>query len=137
MNKLAGTIAGIATEGNLSLVKISPAIKPGDLISAIVIDSAASAPYLFEGSMVNILFKETEVIIAKNFSGQISVQNKFKSIIKAVEKGKLLAKLVLGYAGAEISSIITVNAVNMLDLKPGDEVTALVKTNEISIAPND
>lgn len=137
MNKLAGTITGIATEGNLSLVKISPVIRPGDLVSAIVIDSSASAAYLFAGSSITVLFKETEVIIAKNFSGQISVQNKFKSIIKSVEKGKLLAKLVLDYAGAEISSIITVNAVNTLDLKPGDEVTALVKTNEISIAPND
>ena len=48
MNTLAGTIAAIATEGNLSLVRIRPTIKPSDLVSAIVIDSPASA-FLFEG----------------------------------------------------------------------------------------
>ena len=35
-------IAAIATEGNLSLVRIRPTIKPNDLVSAIVIDSPAS-----------------------------------------------------------------------------------------------
>lgn len=137
MNKLAGTIAAIATEGNLSLVKIQPALKRDDLVTAIMIDTSAAANFLFEGSEVNILFKETEVIIAKNFSGQISVQNKFRCTVKAIEKGKLLAKLLLNYAGAEIISIITVNAVNTLELNAGDEVTGLVKTNEISIAPHD
>lgn len=137
MNKLAGTIAAIATEGNLSLVKIRPAIKQDDLVSAIMIDLSAGANFLFEGNEVNILFKETEVIIAKNFTGQISVQNKFRCTVKAIEKGKLLAKLLLDYAGAKIISIITVNAVNTLELEAGDEVTGLVKTNEISIAPHD
>ena len=84
-----------------------------------------------------MLFKETEVIIAKDFHGQISVQNKFGCIVKAIERGKLLAKVLLDYAGAEISSIITLNAVNTLEIKTGDSVTGLVKTNEISIVPHD
>ena len=110
-------------------------MQPGDLVTAIVIDTPGTAAYLQQGQPVQVLFKETEVIIAKAFSGQISVQNKFCCTIKTVEKGKLLAKLVLDYAGASISSVITVNAVNTLALAPGDTVTALVKTNEISIAP--
>ena len=137
MNKLAGTIASIATEGNLSLVKIIPEINDRDIITAIVIDNPQTAAWLVHGNKVNIIFKETEVIIAKQFSGQISVQNKFLCTIQKVEKGSLLAKIVLDYSGAEINSIITVNAVNKLELIAGDEVTALVKTNEISIIPHD
>ena len=111
MNTLAGTIAAIATEGNLSLVRIRPTIKPSDLVSPSL--SIAGVRFLFEGE-VSMLFKETEVIIAKDFHGQISVQNKFGCIVKAIERGKLLAKVLFDYAGAEISSIITLNAVNTL-----------------------
>ncbi len=137
MNTLPGSVASVDTGDNLSIVKISPAAQPGDRITAIVIDTPGSAAYLRQGCAVLVLFKETEVIIAKDFTGLISVQNKFRCTIKAVEKGKLLAKVILDYAGAEINSIITVNAVNTLALAAGDMVTALVKTNEISIAPHD
>jgi molybdopterin-binding protein len=137
MNTLKGIIEDIATEGNLSLVKINPGIKSGDVITAIVIDTPETAAYLRNGNRVNAVFKETEVIIAKHFSGQISVRNRFLCTIKSVEKGKLLARITLDYAGIEMISIITLNAANSLELTAGDEVTALVKTNEISIVPHD
>ena len=137
MNTLQGTIASILTEGNLSLVKLHPENKPDDWVTSLVIETPATAAYLREDEKVNILFKETEVMIAKDSLGQISIQNRFRSTIKAIEKGKLLGKVILDYAGVEIISMITVNAVNTLQLQEGDVVLALVKTNEISIAPND
>jgi molybdate transport system regulatory protein len=137
MNILKGTIAIITTEGNLSVIKLYPENKPGDWVTAIEIDTASAANFLAAGTRVNILFKETEVIIAKNFSGQISVQNRFACTITSVEKGRLLGKIMLDYSGVEIASVITMNAVNMLELAAGDEVLALVKTTEISIAPDD
>jgi len=136
MNTLKGTIAVIATEGNLSVIKLHPENKPADWITAIEIDTASASKFLVTGNSVNILFRETEVIIAKNFSGQISVQNRFACMITSVEKGKLLGKIMLDYSGVEIVSIITMNAVNTLGLTVGDEVLALVKTTEISIAPD-
>jgi molybdate transport system regulatory protein len=134
MNVLPGIIQEVRSEGHLSLVKI----KVGDeLFSSIVIDTAQTVPYLITGKAVDLLFKENEVVIAKSFSGQISMQNKFLCTIQSIEKGKLLSKLILNYYQYTITSLITTNAIEQLQCIVGDEVTAMVKTNEISLSPHD
>ena len=134
MNQLPGMISEILSEGHLSIVKIAAA---GGAFKAIVIDTPQTAPYLEAGNKVHMLFKENEVVIAKSFSGLISLQNRFESTIMSLEMGKLLCKVVMNFKGFEISSLITAHAAVQLNLAIGDNVTAMVKTNEISLSPND
>jgi molybdopterin-binding protein len=134
MNKIPGTIDAIQSESHLSLIKIKAC---GDLFTSIIIDTPETAPYLKKGSPVTILFKENEVVIAKSFTGQISMQNRFSCIIKNIEKGKLLCKVDMNYHEYTITAVITTNAAEQLQLCVNDSVTALVKTNEISLAPHD
>jgi molybdopterin-binding protein len=44
---------------------------------------------------------------------------------------------VLDYRGQAISSIITTGSIRRLDIKPGDEVEALVKANEVTLIEAD
>lgn len=134
MNQLPGIIKEIISEGHLSIVRISAL---GNIFSAIVIDTPATAPYLKEGGPVNMLFKENEVAIVKSFSGLISLQNRFEGTVKELEQGKLLCKVIVDYKGVTITSIITTNAAKQLNLTIGDQVTAMVKTNEMSLSPHD
>lgn len=131
MNSLKGEIEAIDVNGNLTLVGISV----GEChFKSIVVETPKTVDYLFVGSKVNVLFKETEVIIGVGDNMRISLRNKMISTITAIEKGQLLAKLVMQTNAGEVISIITSNAVENLDLKEGGKVMAMVKTNEILLS---
>jgi molybdopterin-binding protein len=131
MNNLKGNIASITVQEKMSLVKV----KSGQvLFTVIVIDTPESASYLKEGNTVNLIFKETEVIIGKGTAFAISLQNRIVGKLKFIRSGALLSKLVVDTELGEIASIITSNAVNDLGLLVGDEVTVMVKTSEMMLS---
>ena len=132
MNSLSGKIKDITTEGDLSLVKI----EVRDIeFKSIVVEKPQTATYLKIGNQVNILFKETEVIIGHPSIDNISLQNRIMCRIIDIKKGKLLSELQLSFDKLLVRAIITSNAVDQLDLQTGKEVLALIKTNEIMLSP--
>lgn len=130
MNKLRAKIINIESSEYISLVDLQA---NGDLFSCVIIETPETAEYLKINNEVYILFKETEVSIGKNLSGQISLRNRLQAKIKHIEKGPVLSELILDYKGIEIGSVITTRSVNKLDLNIGDPVAGLIKANEVSI----
>lgn len=131
MNKLTGKIIHIDSDEALSLVELEVS---AEIFSSVLLETPATAAYLRPGHEVALLFKETEVAIAKNLAGQISLRNRIKSKIKSIERGKILTKIVLDFKGRDIVSIISSRSSDKLDLKTGDQVEWLVKANEISLS---
>jgi molybdopterin-binding protein len=137
MNLLPGTIMGIATAEGISIVKVA---LEKMVFTSIVLDTPAGNPYLVKDHAVSLLFKETEVIIAKAPLPAISVRNRIECIIKKIRPGELLCELTLYFAGKEpgreytIRSVITREACEQLELKENDDVIALIKTNEVSLS---
>lgn len=131
MNAFKGTIQSIETQGSLSLVKIKVLTF---LFSTIILETPSTASYLKEGNTIRVLFKETEVVIGKGTDHLISMQNKLAGEILTIEKGLLLSKLILHTAIGELTAIITSNAVKQLALEKGEKVTAMIKTNEITLS---
>ena len=132
MNKLKGIILQVNSDEHMSIVEM---LVNDITLKTIVIETPSSAPFLKTGNKINILFKETEVSIATDYSGKISLQNRMDCKIRALNKGRLLSTISLDFKGMDITSVITSAAVEQLNLKINDEVTALVKTNEIIISP--
>jgi molybdate transport system regulatory protein len=130
MNKLNGTITNIQQSGAIVLADISV---DGHLFSAMLIDSNEQSDWLKIGNIVSVVFKETEVSIAKNLSGKISLRNRMQCQIKTIRKGELLSEISLRFGQYILTSVITTRAVMSLDLQTGDEVEALVKANEVSV----
>jgi len=130
MNKLPGTISKIQQSGAILLVDVDV---EGVLFSAMLIESATQPEWLQTGNSIELIFKETEVSLAKNLSGLISTRNRMKCEITQIELGELLSKIDLKFQRFQISSAITTRSVNLLKLKIGDQVEALVKANEISL----
>ncbi len=64
---------------------------------------------------------------------KISGRNKLQATVKDVVKGAVMAKVVMDYKGDTLVSMITIDSVTDLDLKPGDKVTALVKSTEMLV----
>lgn len=85
------------------------------------------------GSRVKVLFKETEVAIAKGLAGEVSFSNRFPAIVTGIKSGNMLADITLLSAAGELASIITMKAVAKLGLKTNDEVTVLIKASQLSL----
>jgi molybdate transport system regulatory protein len=131
MNRLLGTITTIESNDHLSLVDV---LAGQDTFTAMLLETPRSAPHLKVGNTVAVLFKETEVSLAKNLSGQLSLRNRIRATVRQIRRGDILCEVVLDRNGQTLTSIITTRAVKRLELKEGDEVEALVKANEVSLA---
>jgi molybdopterin-binding protein len=65
---------------------------------------------------------------------EVSARNKIKGKIISIKLGGVMAKLIIKISdGTLISSVITVDSVDELKLKEGDEVFALIKSTEVMI----
>jgi len=130
MNKLAGIITQIQHSGAIMLVDVAVG-KQG--FSALLIESASHPDWLQTGNTIDLVFKETEVSLAKNLTGIISLRNRMKCKVISIERGGLLSKIILSFRDNTIISAITTRSVDALRLAIGEEVEALVKSNEISL----
>lgn len=130
MNKLQGQIAAVDSNSHMALVDVAV---DGDIFTATLLETPQTAPYLQVGRPVTLLFKETEVSLAKNLSGLLSLRNRFAATVRAIERGGILSAVTLDYRGMTLTSIITTRSVARLQLAVGDTVEALIKANEIAL----
>ncbi len=127
MNKIKALIDTIETHDGITRVLLTSGNKK---LTAITLE----LPDFFQiGSEANVIFKETEVGIAKNLSGEISFSNLLQGTVSFVNKGKILSKVNINVDGINIGSIITTNAVEQLSLESGDEVKVFIKATEVSL----
>ena len=131
MNVLEGHIISIRSHGNLSLVRIETG---SVMLSVVIIETVQSAPYLKIGNEIKALFKETEVIVARSHVMDISVQNRIPCEVKQIESGDLLTRVEMDFKGNRISALIPTESQKELNILIGDQVFAMVKTNEIMLS---
>ena len=62
-----------------------------------------------------------------------SIRNEIPGTIKSLTKSDILSEVILDTAVGEIVSVITTRSVDALDLKPGDTVSAQIKSTNISL----
>jgi molybdate transport system regulatory protein len=85
-----------------------------------------------ESYMNKVLSSSSEVEVK---GLKLSARNQFKGKVVAVEKGVITAKVKVEVKmPVTVTAVITKEAVEELDIKVGDEVTAIVKSTEIMIA---
>ena len=64
----------------------------------------------------------------------INVRNQFKGQIKEILRGDVVSEVDVQTPWGVVTSVITTRSVDELQLKPGAEVVAFVKSTEVSIA---
>ncbi|WP_299463683.1 molybdopterin-binding protein [uncultured Microscilla sp.] len=132
MNHLSGHITHIQSQTHLSLVQVLVA---QHTLQVLLIDTPQTADYLQTGQNIELLFKETEVLLAlAPFSGNISVPNQLPCTVQSITEDTLLSKVLLDFDGYQIVSIITTPALQQMQLALGQQVVAMVKANEIMFA---
>ena len=126
MNSLNGIIKHTKTVDGITHVYIEVGNK---ILSSLILSD--DEEYQKEQE-VNLLFKETEVMIATKES-IVSARNSFVSPITLINIGEILAQVEFDFDGIRIVSIITKGALYDLKCNIGDEFRWFVKSNEISI----
>lgn len=129
MNQLPATLVGVELEGSIALAEAEAA---GRRYTALLVGARELRGWQ-AGAAVTLLFKETEVSLAKNLSGLLSMRNRFPASVTGVERGRLLTKVALDFEGHALASIITTRSADALDLAVGDRVEGLVKANEMTM----
>ncbi len=133
MNKLKGKIIDIQSSDTISIVYVDV---QGDVFSSIILEGKKGPSNYKIKDQVTLLFKETEVGLAKDLTGMISLRNRFKATIKKIEKGPILTKITLTYQDQTIESIISSQSAIQMKLKDKEEIEWLVKTNEVTLMKN-
>jgi molybdopterin-binding protein len=65
---------------------------------------------------------------------EISARNRIKGKIKDIKLGSVMAKIAIEITdGTIVNSVITVDSVEDMKLKVGDDVFAIVKSTEVMI----
>ena len=131
MNTLNGIITGIKSENGFSLINLEC---KGQKMKSIIINHEADGSGFQVNQSVQIMFKETEVFIGKGWDHSISLRNQLKGTIQSIVQGKILAEINILTESGMICSVITSDAVNSLNLKKDDKVTAMIKTNEVLLS---
>lgn len=130
MNRLKGIITQIQKSGAIMLIDVDV---DGHGFSALLIESATHPQWLRIGNVIDVVFKETEVTLAKNLSGQISMRNRMMCNVLKVNRGGLLSIITLQFQHYTILSAVTTRSVDALKIADNDKIEALVKANEISL----
>ncbi|HEY3365472.1 MAG TPA: TOBE domain-containing protein [Symbiobacteriaceae bacterium] len=65
---------------------------------------------------------------------KLSTRNQLKATVKSVETQGLMSKVILEVGGQTLTAMITADAVNELELKTGEHVSALIKSTSVMVA---
>lgn len=126
MNELKATVTDIKSLENLNIVKFD---YEGQSLSMM----SLSLKDIEVGTQVILSVNASHIAIGKDLKGDISLSNRFDCQIVELKQGELLSSLKLKTNNDFLTSIITSNSVDRMNLKVNDEVQALVKASEISI----
>ena len=129
-NQISGTIAEIRKGAAMSVVTVSA---HGHTITSSITNQAVEELGLRQNDPVIALVKATEGIIAKGDAGamKISARNKVSGRITSIEKGSAMAAVTLDAQHWKLTTAITTQAADDLQLATGDQVTALFKSTDV------
>jgi molybdate transport system regulatory protein len=130
MNRLEGTIRRIESSASVSLVEVSVG---GDLFFSVVLERPDNHPYLRPGGPIRLLFKDTEVVLAKDPTCRVSLINRAAGRIRRIETGTVLTRVELDYEAGPVAAVVSSRSARELSLAAGDEVVWMVKASEISL----
>jgi molybdopterin-binding protein len=77
---------------------------------------------------------EIERLQAADGGDRLSARNRFRGVVRAVERDGLLAQVEIDVTEpARVVAIVTTASVDALDLRPGQPATAIVKSTSVMV----
>ena len=138
-NRLAATVQAVTTGPTMTTVVAR--LAGGQRVTAAITSDAADDLDLQRGQAVEVLIKSTEVSVALDDVGRMSIRNLFPGIVAAVDHGEVMTTVKIEIAGDDLlTAAITRESAEELGLQPGVAVTAMIKSTDVAVgvsAPTD
>lgn len=124
---------GIVTNINEGAVNVIVSIEAnGEVISSTISLNAVKELGLKKGDAAYAIIKATEVMIATQLP-KISARNKFHGVIKGIQSGSVNDIVTLETKFGVVSSTISKNTVEELELSVGKEAYAIIKATSVMV----
>lgn len=131
-NQLPGTVTTVTPGEVMATVRVH--LSGGQDVTAAITLEAVQELGIKAGAAVRVLAKATEVSLATGPVEGLSIRNRLAGTLMEIVLGPNLANVKVAVDDAELTAVITREAVEELGLTPGTGVTALIKSTEISLA---
>ncbi|BEV71234.1 TOBE domain-containing protein [Paludibacterium sp. THUN1379] len=130
MNRLNATVTAMHQSDGILLLE---AMTGSQHCAALVLGDSTAARWQ-PGQPVTLAFREIDVALARDLSGQLSIRNRLPCDVRAVSHGQLMSSILLDFAGQSLQAVVTRSAAERLALAPGMAVLALIKANDMQLA---
>lgn len=127
MSQIIATIKNIRNVDSLNIVEF------GFFNHTLKMVSLNLSKQISINKKVQLSIKPTNILIAKNLQGEISISNQLKAKIVKVENGELLSSILLKVEDTILESIITVDSSKNMNLVKDEEVLILIKASDLFI----
>ena len=127
MNRIPATITAIKAHDGITVISFTAAEQPMRMMALEIDDS------LKRGSKVILGVKASNIALAKNPMGLMSISNRLDATIEHINNGTLLSSVKFRLGDTLIESVITLDSSHRMNLQQGDTVVALIKSSELSI----
>lgn len=128
MNLISATITDIKKYQNISTLSFDAS---GLKLSMVALEIDET---LQTGTKVNLKAKATNIALAKEINSQLSISNQLKAKVQEITHGEILCSVKLKLQKFTLESIITQNSALSMNIQKGDEIIALIKASDLSIA---
>ena len=127
MNHISAIITDIKTSENISIVSFEANGNPMKMMAL------GLAKPIEVGSKVILGVKASNIAIAKEFSGNLSISNHLHVNIAKINNGDLLCAVFFRFGEHLLESIITRDSADAMGLHVKENIIALIKSSELSI----
>jgi len=128
MNVLPATISSLEIHGNLSVVhaRVREAI-----VQVIVIGNRENTDYLREGTPVELLFNESELILGKGECGDLCIPNRFPVTIASIAEGAAFFHVFLDFGGYPVAALLPRCCCEGISLHAGESLRMYLRPGDI------
>ncbi|HVL74749.1 MAG TPA: TOBE domain-containing protein [Noviherbaspirillum sp.] len=130
MNRLPAIVRAVEIDGSIALVDAQVGAHS---YASLMVGASSEAAEWKVGEPVELVFAETEVALATQLGGTLSMRNRFPATVRTIESGRILTRVAMEFDGHLLHALVTTRAARELDLQVGDAVTGLVKANEMTV----
>ena len=131
-NQISGTVSEIQAGTAMSVVTVQA---QGQRITSAITNQAVQELGLRKNDPVVAFVKSTEAMLVKGDAGaiKISARNRMSGRVTDIQKGTAMGTVTVDAGQLKLTSAITRQAIDELQLTQGDQVTAFFKASEVML----
>lgn len=127
MNRIPAVVTAVESVDGITIVSFEAEGTPMRMMAL------EMAERVTVGMGVILGVRASGIALATSLEGNLSISNRLDVTVASVTNGQLLSSVKVRFGAEVMESIITRESSQRMALQPGDRVTALIKSSDLSI----